>query len=435
MKIKFTERYSFEMGKVGMVQGYAFAKGCIVEAEDISPNGWARVKNRYCGECFVPPGVFEIIEEPKERTYTEAEVKAIRAEWEQIVQRMEKEKTEAAIHSEWVRNKLGNSNNQLAAQKVETRNLKEEVRKTNEVADDNYELYLAASRKLNLLEPEIERIEAAVRRVVPETKEGYLAEHVEQIVNELLMVRQARQNGPKMMRDINAIIAEGERKGEAVFISTEDKHPEDQYAEQEAKIKSESWAGQMEKAFDAIGQDAAKSLDKFSDAMKRLNELNAAKAAGGQVYRDYIVEWAKRYVEQNKGNANFYQSPRTMRRVTCVTPASGGRKADVGRADCHPDNCFNAHIGRAIALMRSLGETVPPFLLEAPEPTEVRVGDKVELLRDIYKEFGDKIECRKGDKFAVKRWSLGVCFEDNECTDESVVAKNSKIIDDSREEN
>ncbi|MGG0793156.1 hypothetical protein ABE137_03890 [Brevibacillus laterosporus] len=46
-------------------------------------------------------------------------------------------------------------------------------------------------------------------------------------------------------------------------------------------------------------------------------------------------------------------------------------------AKCSPDDCFNVHIGKAIALRRALGLDVPADYLNAPQPTEVRVGDVV----------------------------------------------------------
>lgn len=48
-----------------------------------------------------------------------------------------------------------------------------------------------------------------------------------------------------------------------------------------------------------------------------------------------------------------------------------------GIAKCAPGETFNAHIGRAISLRRALGLTVPAEYLNAPGPTEVRVGDVV----------------------------------------------------------
>ncbi|MFF2413475.1 hypothetical protein [Bacillus safensis] len=48
-----------------------------------------------------------------------------------------------------------------------------------------------------------------------------------------------------------------------------------------------------------------------------------------------------------------------------------------GIAKCASSDCFNVHIGKAIALRRALGHRVPTEYLNAPQPTEVHVGDVV----------------------------------------------------------
>lgn len=48
-----------------------------------------------------------------------------------------------------------------------------------------------------------------------------------------------------------------------------------------------------------------------------------------------------------------------------------------GSAKSSPSDCFNEHIGKAIALRRSLGLEVPNEYYNAPVPTEVRVGNVV----------------------------------------------------------
>src|SRR5699024_2622614 len=50
-----------------------------------------------------------------------------------------------------------------------------------------------------------------------------------------------------------------------------------------------------------------------------------------------------------------------------------------GIAKCAPSDCFNEYIGKAIALRRALGLKVPKDYLNAPNPTEVRVGNVVKL--------------------------------------------------------
>lgn len=66
------------------------------------------------------------------------------------------------------------------------------------------------------------------------------------------------------------------------------------------------------------------------------------------------------------------------RYVEATAKVPNSRKAFYGIAKCAPDDCFNAHIGKAIALRRALGLEVPAEYLNVPQPTEVRVGDYVE---------------------------------------------------------
>ena len=91
-----------------------------------------------------------------------------------------------------------------------------------------------------------------------------------------------------------------------------------------------------------------------------------------------------------------------------------------GIAKADPSDCFNVHIGKAIALRRALGKPVPRVYLDAPAPTEARVGDVIrskETLRG-YTVVEDKyLSCTK-----------------TECAFTSPVAKKHGIIvDDSRE--
>lgn len=85
-------------------------------------------------------------------------------------------------------------------------------------------------------------------------------------------------------------------------------------------------------------------------------------------YVDYVVNLEKRTV------------------AAIVRHKDGGKVRVVGKSKCAPGETFNAHIGRAIALHRALGLTVPAEYLDAPGPTEVRVGDAVTF--DSVKELG-----------------------------------------------
>lgn len=106
-----------------------------------------------------------------------------------------------------------------------------------------------------------------------------------------------------------------------------------------------------------------------------------------QKRRDEIVEQAKADIEKL---SNRYQRSRYCgcsvefvvnheKRTVVALLKSVGRGAvkSKGIAKAAPDDCFNVHIGKAIALHRALGLEVPDEYLNAPQPTEVRVGDIV----------------------------------------------------------
>ncbi|WP_102273210.1 hypothetical protein [Cytobacillus massiliigabonensis] len=78
-----------------------------------------------------------------------------------------------------------------------------------------------------------------------------------------------------------------------------------------------------------------------------------------------------------------------------------------GIAKCAPTDCFNAHIGKAIAVRRALGLEVPEVYLRAPQPTEVRVGDVVTFPEKDHEGWHGKICYRvdsveKGELTIVK---------------------------------
>ena len=56
-----------------------------------------------------------------------------------------------------------------------------------------------------------------------------------------------------------------------------------------------------------------------------------------------------------------------------------GRVVLRGIAKADPSDCFNVHLGKAIALRRALGLEVPAEYYNAPAPTEVRVGDLIKF--------------------------------------------------------
>ncbi|MBM7600483.1 hypothetical protein JOC34_002874 [Virgibacillus halotolerans] len=90
-----------------------------------------------------------------------------------------------------------------------------------------------------------------------------------------------------------------------------------------------------------------------------------------------------------------------------------------GIAKCNPDDCFNVHIGKAIALRRALGLAIPSYYLNAPNPTEVRNYDSVDY---------------KGVIYTITPTSeKDMRYGNNQAQVTSIVALDGEVIDDSRE--
>jgi hypothetical protein len=111
---------------------------------------------------------------------------------------------------------------------------------------------------------------------------------------------------------------------------------------------------------------------------------------------------------------------------------NGSKVLSRGIAKCHPDDCFNAHIGRAIALRRALGLEVPDEYLNAPQPTEVRAGDVVKWgdgsIYRIKNISGKEYTFEKlNEKFESIRFISRVPYPRG-------IEKFSKVIDDTRDE-
>ncbi|MEH7697623.1 hypothetical protein [Bacillus pumilus] len=111
-----------------------------------------------------------------------------------------------------------------------------------------------------------------------------------------------------------------------------------------------------------------------------------------QQKRDEIVEQAKVEIEQMEKNVGeklgyskchvefvVNSKKRTVVALVFESYPSGLRRK--GIAKCAPNDCFNAHIGKDIALRRALGLEVPSEYLNVPQPTEIRVGD---VVRGVY---------------------------------------------------
>ena len=102
-----------------------------------------------------------------------------------------------------------------------------------------------------------------------------------------------------------------------------------------------------------------------------------------QQKRDEVVDKAKEdvrvlYYKDYVGATDFIVNAEKRTVVALRKSKSYGHIKNKGIAKCAPDDCFNVHVGKAIALRRALGLEVPTEYLNVPQPTEVRVGDVVE---------------------------------------------------------
>ncbi|MED1923488.1 hypothetical protein [Bacillus velezensis] len=169
-------------------------------------------------------------------------------------------------------------------------------------------------------------------------------------------------------------------------------------------------------------------------AQRKLAKMNAEKSA--QARRDEIVEQAKADIENLK-YLTFYGELRYLYRsfvcniefvinkkkrtvVALLKSVGRGSVKSKGIAKTTPSDCFNVHIGKAIALRRALGLAVPDEYLNAPQPTDIRVGDVVRSTVDKSKHY----VISEGEK----AWCDGAAGLS------SMVAKYGRIVDDSREE-
>lgn len=173
--------------------------------------------------------------------------------------------------------------------------------------------------------------------------------------------------------------------------------------------------------------------------------IKEARRDRAQALRDEIVEQAKADVRNlvihglshynidcSKGNETYrvmhynveFIADSKERKVTALVARRHDKKPrHVGRAKAAPDDCFNVHIGKAIALRRALGLEVPEEYLNAPQPTEVRVGDVV-----YYSRLFPHLTV--SERLATKRDG----FVSVQTASRYVGDGLTKIIDDSREE-
>jgi len=167
-----------------------------------------------------------------------------------------------------------------------------------------------------------------------------------------------------------------------------------------------------------------------------------------QQRRDEIIEKAKRDIDElkvthhptllqfyNVGkyvkyecNAEFIVN-KEKRTVVCLMREiqydNKGKVVSKGIAKCAPDDCFNVHLGKVIALYKALGLEVPDEYQNAPQPTEVRVGDIVYVPYSLFsnrRRVTDKLIPSVIDEIKVELAARYISLD------------MARIIDDSRED-
>lgn len=215
-----------------------------------------------------------------------------------------------------------------------------------------------------------------------------------------------------------------------------------------AKVQAlESRVATLEKA----NQPVKVAEGPADDAPPSFADMPRAKSL--QEIRDEIVERAKADVKAletkrvdrvptlNDTRAVFNLRPgqdyvrfeinRDKRTVVALLITRDGYVWARGIAKAAPNDVFNAHIGRAIALRRALGLEIPAEYLNVPNPEEPRVGDVVFChgLGNVFSIIGtltERVERHDGSHYGNNAfyWSH----------DGWIADKQYRIIDDSREE-
>lgn len=222
------------------------------------------------------------------------------------------------------------------------------------------------------------------------------------------------------------------------------------YADEvQSALRRKMYAEGFEEGRKAGRNDGLRTAKEFRDSFDAVTHVLAGSKRTKpkktpQQRRDEIVERAKADINGLKSKeciygGSYYRTPyvcyadfvinkekRTV--VVLMRCHISGKIYARGIAKCAPGDCFNASIGRAIALRRALGVTVPSDYLVAPQPTEVRVGDVVQgvRFRNITMTITSRDESKDTDEY-------GEAFRHTR--DKGWIGERQvRVIDDSREE-
>ncbi|MBU8597315.1 hypothetical protein KM908_14310 [Alkalihalobacillus clausii] len=221
------------------------------------------------------------------------------------------------------------------------------------------------------------------------------------------------------------------------------------YEREEAEGESyEKELSKLAKYASVMGETTT-NITRESEAIEALNEayqsgpvesaIKETRAFNQQARRDEIVEQAKKNVDifLKRGTDDYpsfmfeaeFIVNKEKRTVVALIKGRNSRHVYTrGIAKCAPGDCFNVHIGMEIALRRALGLAVPDEYLNAPQPTEVRVGDVIG-----YEDCRDEVVRVSRSHIYVDSGALYLLDDLLDESDDFNPFRDPRIIDDSRE--
>lgn len=132
----------------------------------------------------------------------------------------------------------------------------------------------------------------------------------------------------------------------------------------------------------SANQKRAKAIQMAKDFVEDQKTCHTGIVAKGNPHEGKIRTYKGIY-KRKQGNIEYISNAEFIRkgnRVTCLLKGVETSKVHfVGRAECHADDVFNEHIGRAVALAKALDivEQLPPDILNAVRPDSFVKGMKV----------------------------------------------------------
>lgn len=150
---------------------------------------------------------------------------------------------------------------------------------------------------------------------------------------------------------------------------------------------------------------AEEAIEQAKTIIDNIEKYSMKKAESKKETRKDVIEKAKNYVRESKVQEILTESGtptvvpefivKRAERVVVVLLRGYGSGAIYRRgvAKTAPEDVFNVHIGKAIALKKALEQPIPDELMFAPKPEKAEVGNKVMVNRNPNgRMYGEVIE-------------------------------------------